>query len=34
MHFATLLEKYCFEHYVLEIAIATLQKGVTASEKL
>ncbi|MCD4753988.1 MAG: hypothetical protein K8R40_13035 [Anaerolineaceae bacterium] len=31
MHFKTWLEEYYFERYVLDVAIATLEKGGTAS---
>jgi len=32
MHFKTQLEKYRFERYVLDVAIATLEKGMSASK--
>jgi hypothetical protein len=33
MKFATPLERYCFEKYVLEVCIATLERG-SATTKL
>jgi len=32
MQFKTLLEELCFERYVLDVAIATLERGMTASK--